>query len=291
MANGCATVALLNILMNQPAVDLGPGLSAFRRRTAALSPPLRGYLLDSDEPVRRVHNSFARCLEHLNADLLLSNEYDDCGGWPEEEPAKKPAKKRKASASSRKKRKHDDDACHYKAFVFVAGQVWVLDGLETAPVPLGPAAPETWVSVALRGIADRMAVAGDMVNIMAVCASPRAALRRELLANVRTQAALHASQPAGLDLARFGLTPEDLEAAEPDRDVVDRARDPDAARAALEVLRVEQMRIVSEYRQADEEIAHEEALCGGRKRHYGGVVHMWAKKIAERGGLQGLLGS
>ncbi|KAF3763633.1 hypothetical protein M406DRAFT_74217 [Cryphonectria parasitica EP155] len=407
MANGCATVALLNILMNQPTVDLGASLTAFKAQTADLPPHLRGYLLDSNPAMRQTHNSYARCLEHLNADLLLSNEYEDCGGWPEEETSttatsttgggnktsakrkttttsNSSAKKKRKSSSAptastttttatRKKRRRasDDNACHYKAFVPVDGQVWVLDGLEEKPVSLGPTQPPavandgvvydgdakhddndnvspppscpSWVRTALGGIADRMAAAGDdMVSVLAVCESPHPALRRELVANIHAMSAALAAVPdtctsVRLDqhssrrllwvdpdgridrdaLAEYGLTPEQVISSSNNNSnnnnnsavaAPTAAEDPDQSGSegeggaadvehyrrrrqnAIEVLRVEQARIRSEYMQVNSEIAGEEELCSGRKRDYGSVVHTWARKIAEKGELQGLMG-
>lgn len=207
MANGCATLALLNILMNKPTVTLGPDLVAFKATTAALAPPIRGWLLEENPTLRQKHNAYARRLEHLNADLFVSNEYEDCGGQPDGDVngskkkaphSRKRTRKPAASGTARKRRRvADDEACHYKAFLFSAGHVWVLDGLEDRPVCLGPANPETWQHVALAAIRDKTSAAGadgDMrVNVLAVCQAPLATLRAELRANVRALAAARAA--------------------------------------------------------------------------------------------------
>lgn len=210
MANGCATLALLNILMNKPSVTLGSDLIAFKATTAALAPPIRGWLLEENPTLRQKHNAYARCLEHLNADLFVSNEFEDCGGQPDGDAngskkktpnSRKRTRKPAAGSSSSAARKHrrvaDDDACHYKAFLFSAGHVWVLDGLEDRPICLGPATPETWRHVALAAIRDKTSAAGadgDMrVNVLAVCQAPLATLRAELRANVRALAAARAA--------------------------------------------------------------------------------------------------
>lgn len=339
MANGCATLALLNILMNKPDVNLGSDLTAFKATTASLAPPLRGWLLDENPVLRQKHNAYARCLEHLNADLFLSNEHEDCGGWPDEDAKKKTStstsatKKRSRKPSSttttsrKRRRAAAEDACHYKAFVFSGGQVWVLDGLEDRPASLGPATPETWMLVALGAIQVKVqdaAGADDMrVNVLAVCHAPTAALRAELRANVRTLSCLRASLPAGarpprcngrlyldagddgdeddsyrLDdaaLEPYGLTlaqlrDEDGENEAPAAPPIADAADDEARRTAVAVLEAEQARIQSEYRQEVGQTAREEERCSGRKKDYGQVVHRWVRKIAGRGSLQGLLG-
>lgn len=209
MANGCATLALLNILMNKPEVHIGSDLSDFKATTAPLVSPLRGWLLEEHPILRQKHNAYARCLEHLNADLFLSNEHEGFRGWPQEAKKKASAssstKKRArkstsgtSSSSSRKRRRVTaEDACHYKAFVFSEGHVWVLDGLEDRPVSLGPATPETWMTVALGAIQSKVqdaAGADDMcVNVLAVCRAPTATLRAELRDNIKALSRLRAS--------------------------------------------------------------------------------------------------
>lgn len=59
-SNACATVALLNIIMNAQGVELGDRLQEFKTATADLPPPLRGWLLCNNKWIRMIHNSFAR---------------------------------------------------------------------------------------------------------------------------------------------------------------------------------------------------------------------------------------
>jgi ubiquitin carboxyl-terminal hydrolase L5 len=59
-ANACATVALMNIIMNVHAVKLGPELEEFRKITQTLPPPHRGHALDANDFIRVIHNSVAR---------------------------------------------------------------------------------------------------------------------------------------------------------------------------------------------------------------------------------------
>jgi hypothetical protein len=60
ITNACATVALLNIVMNIPEINLGDALSTFKAETRRLKPPYRGKKLGCDAFIRNIHNSFAR---------------------------------------------------------------------------------------------------------------------------------------------------------------------------------------------------------------------------------------
>ncbi|KUI59441.1 Ubiquitin carboxyl-terminal hydrolase isozyme L5 [Cytospora mali] len=306
MANGCATVALLNILMNSPDVQLGEKLNQFKADTRDLTSVLRGYRLDSDNELRTKHNAFARRIELLNADLLLSNEYEDCKGVPESED--KPPKgrgNRKLKPKKRpvrKKPRHDEDACHYKAFVPLGGQVWILDGLEYNPVSLGEASDETWISLAMEEIVKKIEVAGEMVNILAVCQSPVVALRKELAVNIKALSASRAAMTdevrpdeaedrfylEGIDeaqLAKYGVTWAMLDRAEPDLSQLTDQVSADLIRQ----LESEQGRIRSEYMQEMEMVRQDEERCAGRKKTFTPAANLWVKKLAEQGVLERLL--
>ena len=59
-ANACATVALLNIIMNAENIELGKDLNDFKSQTREMDPPLRGHMITTNAAIRTVHNSFAR---------------------------------------------------------------------------------------------------------------------------------------------------------------------------------------------------------------------------------------
>jgi Ubiquitin carboxyl-terminal hydrolase, family 1 len=62
-SNACATVALLNIVMNTPEIDLGDALADFKESTRLLKPPYRGQALSHNDFIRNIHNSFLRSVE------------------------------------------------------------------------------------------------------------------------------------------------------------------------------------------------------------------------------------
>lgn len=58
--NACATIALLNIIMNAKGLHLGERLEKFKKESQDLSPPLRGNMINNSDWIRVAHNSFAR---------------------------------------------------------------------------------------------------------------------------------------------------------------------------------------------------------------------------------------
>lgn len=126
--NACATVALLNIIMNSENLDLGDELQSFKESTTDLSTALRGHSISSNSFIRKIHNSFTRRMDHLNADLCLENDVSD-------------SKKTKSTKANRRSQKSKKAALeygyHFVAYVPSGGYVWELDGLKSNPVTLG----------------------------------------------------------------------------------------------------------------------------------------------------------
>lgn len=131
--NACATVSLLNIILNVPQVQLGPSLASFKESTRSLSTALRGYRLSSDPFIRRIHNSFTRRMDHLNTDLALENEFNE----HRPKKAKSGGKKGTKGGTKAKKKAIEDFAFHFIGYVERDGHVWELDGLKTKPHKLG----------------------------------------------------------------------------------------------------------------------------------------------------------
>lgn len=132
--NACATVAMLNIVMNAEGIELGDKLQAFKESTKNLSTALRGHQISKNRFIRTIHNSFTRRMDHLNADLFLENESSE---------AKSSANKRRSApkggkrAPPRKKKTDSDYGFHFIAYVPAGGYVWELDGLQYKPYRLG----------------------------------------------------------------------------------------------------------------------------------------------------------
>lgn len=72
--NACATVALLNIVMNVPDIHLGDHLSAFKTYTQGLKPAYRGQSLGCNDFIRGVHNTFVRWVTRRYFHRLSTDE-------------------------------------------------------------------------------------------------------------------------------------------------------------------------------------------------------------------------
>lgn len=162
-------------------VEVGPTLTSLKEFSSAMTPALRGYTVGNHDFIRRVHNSFARKMDMLNADLSLYNDMV--------------ASKAKAAAKSYSKK--DDDTSeagfHFIAFVPIGGSLWKLDGLERQPMNLGDCTDEDWMEIAMPLIMERMAQYEDdqvQFNLLAVCKSPLATVKTELCENIHTIVAI-----------------------------------------------------------------------------------------------------
>ncbi|BFZ61156.1 hypothetical protein YB2330_002215 [Saitoella coloradoensis] len=107
--NACGTQAILSILLNNPKIEVGEELSAFKDFTRDFPPEIRGDALTNSDVFARVHNSFAR-VEPWEAD--------------EEAPLREG--------------EEGEAPYHFIAYVPIDGTLWELDGLKPAPVRHGP---------------------------------------------------------------------------------------------------------------------------------------------------------
>ncbi|KAI1848351.1 hypothetical protein JX265_008869 [Neoarthrinium moseri] len=198
-SNACATVALMNIVMNIPDHSFGSELKKFKDETGPLSTQDRGHALDANDFIRCIHNSVARRTQLLNEDLAWSHKREE-----EEKQTKKRQRaiktpksrgKGKAKAASASKRKRSatkakdkvENANHYIAYVPHDGKVWEFDGLEDKPCCLGPSPgdADNWIATAVEAIQTRMAAGGLYTyNLLALCASPLQSLTDRLAANL-----------------------------------------------------------------------------------------------------------
>ncbi|KAI5793909.1 ubiquitin carboxyl-terminal hydrolase [Peziza echinospora] len=134
--NLCASLAMLNIVMNCPDIDIGENLSSFKEYSKDLSPPLRGLALANFEYLRQCHNAFARKSEMTDADMNLIDAL----------------KKKKAAGGE----EEDDEAFHFIAYIPISDSLWELDGLKRQPVKLGSCTNDSWLSLATPKIQERI---------------------------------------------------------------------------------------------------------------------------------------
>ncbi|XP_017301821.1 ubiquitin carboxyl-terminal hydrolase isozyme L5 [Diaphorina citri] len=72
--NACATQAILSILLNNsdPEVKLGSVLTEFKDFCQSFDPTMKGYALSNSQPIRTVHNSFARYQRYSSEEIRFN---------------------------------------------------------------------------------------------------------------------------------------------------------------------------------------------------------------------------
>ncbi|KAM7535988.1 hypothetical protein Aperf_G00000089776 [Anoplocephala perfoliata] len=142
VTNACATLALVNVLLNitSPALKLGETLSDFKSFVSDFSSQMKGSALATCDKLRLTHNKFARP-QVLEIDI--------------------------------NKPHRPEDVYHFVGFVPINGAVYELDGLKPNPVRVAKI-PEgsSWLSVILPIITTRMSECLDgKFNLMALVPS------------------------------------------------------------------------------------------------------------------------
>jgi ubiquitin carboxyl-terminal hydrolase L5 len=193
--NACATIALINILLNTKNVELGRPLCYLKEDTMDLTPMERAHCINEHEFIRGVHNSFASRVDMWLADRTFAAKYSNqlkahkkrlrneqralekaqkaketpkaaSKQAPPSRPKRNSAKKKKVDdsdaeeeAPSSPEQKYDDEsAFHYVAYVPIDGHIWYLDGMSTQPQDLGVYTHEdSWLCDAALHIQARMA--------------------------------------------------------------------------------------------------------------------------------------
>jgi ubiquitin carboxyl-terminal hydrolase L5 len=237
-------------------------------------------------------------------------------------------KKKSKRDKSKADKSGGSSAYHFIAFVPVGQQVWQLDGLTSTPVCIGKRHPlfppklraadtapgeydenQHWTSVMRPVLEERMMryeTERLSFSLLALCGDNLAHVRQKLAANIRSLADLEAdikhndnnsphskpkaanrdiiTNPTDPRLSAYQLDAEDINQAA--------ASEPQEPKKASdwETFAAEQRRILAEY---DNESqmgvgGQEPAAILGRTRDYTGAVHVWVKKLAERGVLRRL---
>lgn len=165
--NACASLALLNIVLNIETVDIGERLTAFKEFTRDFTPPLRGVTLTNFDYLRTLHNTFARKSEMANSDYALMESM----------------RQRSKRGYTEDSAEDEEDCFHFIAYIYKRGHLWELDGLKKTPVRLGQCSSTTWTACVAPQIHKRMErYARDEIrfNLLALCQDPVIALRERL---------------------------------------------------------------------------------------------------------------
>lgn len=96
----CASIAILNLVNNIPGLDLGKELRDFKDFTQSMGPLTRGDTIDSFDFVKRVHNSFARETDMLNADTVTQGKVNEAKKRLAQQKARETREAKKAERES-----------------------------------------------------------------------------------------------------------------------------------------------------------------------------------------------
>jgi len=129
--DACATLTLLNTLLNCSGINLGDRLQEFLSETETFDPVMRGLAISNFDFLRRTHNSLARPCDVKAAMHALAQDA----------APRKPVKRRtKLTLPTRRKREdrlENTTTYHYIGYVACKGHVWEMDGLNAGPIDLG----------------------------------------------------------------------------------------------------------------------------------------------------------
>ncbi|KAF2738231.1 cysteine proteinase [Polyplosphaeria fusca] len=301
--NSCATLAMLNILLNLPErVDIGEHLRQFKDFTNDFTPYARGEALSSFEFVKRIHNSFAKKMDMLQDDTHLAYKASRGHG----------ASRRKSIDTIntvQSEEYFEDNAHHFIAFLPADGKVWKLDGMNAFPTNLGTIDDDqgrNWISIATHTMRNVMASGGDNeYSIVALCQQPMTTLHlnmiqsklalnlvhRHLNALTSEWSAFAASvEPSPTLLSVCGVSQEALNAATLDPEEEERI-DRDAHNLAALLERRENLisdlnEAQVKFYQAADDIEKENIKAEERRWDYGPFIKRWLEMLAENGHLE-----
>ncbi|PWI72521.1 ubiquitin carboxyl-terminal hydrolase, family 1 [Purpureocillium lilacinum] len=308
-ANSCASVALLNIIMNAQNINLGTELQNFKASTQGLESALRGHRIGSNDFIRTAHNSFVRRIEQLNADLFLANEADTAA------KAKARAPRKRTVKAAKQEQADVEYGYHFIAYLHAAGHVWELDGMRPKPRDLGTCDADMWTHVAGPRIEERMEQYGAnqiAFNLLAICQTPVAEARTSLesaFAEMKYLATQMNDDGAFLTRASkvdekhgfaTGIDVSEFELSDPDVDhtTLSAARkaqlcppgvDVDTALKTYDDLVGALSSAMFTYRQECSDRVEEMKVVEERTRDYSLGVKLWLTKLAEKGLLEELV--
>ncbi|KAJ7134767.1 hypothetical protein C8R44DRAFT_870362 [Mycena epipterygia] len=142
--DACASLAMLNIVLNCPDIEIGPELTMFRQETESMSPVMKGLAISSSPFIRQAHRALARPPDlrgalHAIATSTLNKakKKTEPPTTRRAPPVKRPAKAAPSSAKPKQEESDDDEAYHFIGYVPAFGKVWELDGLKSGPLEVG----------------------------------------------------------------------------------------------------------------------------------------------------------
>ncbi|KAL5877010.1 hypothetical protein ACKVWL_006187 [Pyricularia oryzae] len=304
-SNSCATVALLNVLMNCDEVAMGEKVRKFKEETADMVLSHRGAYLSQNKFLRSTHNTFARRLDLMDADLGMMNQWEE-----------RNKRQNKAKSGKRKRKALDpDSAKHYVGYIPHDGQLWELDGLDGGVICLGPYQGD-WACAVIPHIQRKVEELGLQANLLALSHNPQASVRQKLAANMACYEALlqklaanptlkssaeqdssyiTCKQEHAEQLEKIGLTYEEAVAIAAPQEFLKELDGPEMtpehADTTMRRLIAEQRDLRLEYDAARESGNEDLAAARRRCQDYTPLVHGWLRAMGEAGVLEALADS
>jgi len=189
--NSCGTLAMLNIIMNKPELDIGEHLVQFKEFTQDMTSVQRGEALASFDFVKQIHNSFAKRMDILENDKHLAAKARRAERLKEK--TEQGTSRRNSAGSDSSADSFEENGHHFIAFVPVGDEVWKLDGMDAQPTCVGTfdaAVGETWLSAASDTINTLMAAGDSDYGVLAVSQSPLSSLREKAALTINTLVAV-----------------------------------------------------------------------------------------------------
>jgi ubiquitin carboxyl-terminal hydrolase L5 len=312
--NSCATVAMINTLMNhESTVDLGEHLKQFKEFTTNMTPYQRAEALSSFDFVKKIHNSFAKKMDILENDKHLAAKVAKANCRKKHDIRTKQSR-RNSEDSTTSMDSLEEAAHHFIAFVSIDDEIWKLDGMDEQPTLMGDisSSPSNdWLATASAHMQTIMAAGDNDYSIIAIAAAPVATKRRDLCTAVATfkQASaristlntdwasfVSASQP-GVNIAEpmtptildsIGVFEAQLASASVPAEIssVIDAEDFPALLQRCARLCTEQIRLRDEILAEMMAVEEENEKARERRTDLGPLIKRWCEMLAENGHLE-----
>lgn len=297
--NSCGTLAMLNIIMNKPELDIGEHLVQFKEFTKEMTSVQRGEALASFDFVKQIHNSFAKRMDILENDKHLASKARRAERLKDK--AVKGTSRRNSTASDDSTDSFEENGHHFITFVPVGDEVWKLDGMDAQPTCVGTfdaAVGETWLSAASDTINTLMAAGDSDYGVLAVSQSPLSSLREKAALTINTLVAvesrLHEVDPTWVSsdpppsLSALGIEQQLLSAHPVHADTMALVVVEDSATllARRSTLAEEMGGVATSIGVEMEEEAAEEQKARQRRFDAGPVLKKWLEMLADNGYLE-----
>lgn len=150
--NACATIAVLNILLNTPGIDLGLEIGDFKSFITGFDSDMIGDTISNSELIRSVHNSFSSPSMFVDEDNQPQSKNLD-----------------------------DSELYHFIAYLPINGQIYELDGLKQFPIKHGECTTDNFLDKLPELLQQRIAKYGQELRFSCLAITNNKLLQAEKL--------------------------------------------------------------------------------------------------------------